>query len=88
MSYVNPTLRSRFESLPIELKNEILSRNVHIETLRDLIAVLEDIVREGEADSPNRRAFRTTKSSWNPPPDFQLLFDLAGKLIQFNLFSE
>lgn len=25
MSYVNPTLRSRFESLPIELKNEILS---------------------------------------------------------------
>ena len=52
MSYVNPTLRSRIESLPIELKNEILSRNVHIETLRDLIAVLEDIVREGEADSP------------------------------------
>ena len=52
MSYFNPTLRSRFESLPIELKNEILSRNVHIETLRDLIAVLEDIVREGEADSP------------------------------------
>jgi hypothetical protein len=48
MSYVNPKLRFKFESLPIDLKNEILSRDVHIETLNDLIAVLEDIVREGE----------------------------------------
>lgn len=49
MSYVNPKLGPKFESLPIELKNEILSRNVHIETLNDLIAILEKIVQEGEA---------------------------------------
>ena len=51
MSYVNPKLRYHFESLPIDLKNEILSRNVHLETLNDLIAVLEEIVREGEESS-------------------------------------
>lgn len=51
MSYVNPKLRYYFESLSIDLKNEILSRNVHLESLNDLIAVLEEIVREGE-ESP------------------------------------
>ena len=52
MSYVNPKLRYYFKSLSIDLKNEILSRNVHLETLNDLIAVLEEIVREGE-ESPS-----------------------------------
>lgn len=47
MSYVNPKLRAQWESLPIDLKNEILSRDVRLETLADLIAVLEAIVREG-----------------------------------------
>ena len=51
MSYVNPKLRCYFESLSIDLKNEILSRNVHLETLNDLIAILDEIVREGE-ESP------------------------------------
>ncbi len=46
MSYVGPKLRTRFESLGIDLKNEILSRDVHLETLGDLIAVLEQIVAE------------------------------------------
>lgn len=46
MSYVSSTLRPQFESLPIELKNEILSRNVSLENLNDLIAVLEQIVSE------------------------------------------
>ena len=49
MSYVNPTLQPKLEELPIELKNEILSRNVPLNNLHDLIAVLEQIVEEGEA---------------------------------------
>ena len=49
MSYVAPKLRGQFESLSIELKNEILSRNVRLESLHDLISVLEQIVAEGEA---------------------------------------
>ncbi len=48
MSYVNPALREKFESLPIELKNHILERNVRLNTVNDLIAVLETIVAEGE----------------------------------------
>lgn len=46
MSYINPALRPRFESLSIELKNEILSRNVTINSLPDLISVLQQIVDE------------------------------------------
>lgn len=48
MSYVSPKLHEQFESLEIGLKNEILSRDVHLETLGDLISVLEQIVSEGE----------------------------------------
>lgn len=48
MSYVNPQLKSKFESLPINLKNEILARDVTINNLNDLIAVLQKIVDEGE----------------------------------------
>ena len=43
MSYVNPELREQFESLPIELKNEILNRDVRLENLSDLTRVLEQI---------------------------------------------
>ena len=46
MSYINPALRSQFESLSIELKNESLSRNVTINSLPDLISVLQQIVDE------------------------------------------
>ena len=48
MSYVSPAIRPQFESLFIDLKNAILSRDVHLENLHDLIAVLERIVSEGE----------------------------------------
>lgn len=47
MSHINPRLREQFESMPVELKNEILSRNVNLETMNDLMAVLEQIVQEG-----------------------------------------
>lgn len=51
MSYVSPKLRPQFESLSIDLKNEILSRDVRLENLQDLIAVLETIVEDGESAS-------------------------------------
>lgn len=47
MSHINPQIRAQFESMPIELKDEILSRNVNLETMSDLMAVLEQIVQEG-----------------------------------------
>lgn len=47
-SYVSPALREKFESLSIDLKNTILERNVHLETLQDLINVLSVIVEEAE----------------------------------------
>lgn len=53
MSYISPKLRPQFESLSIGLKNEILSRNVRLENLHDLIAVLETIVSEGEEKNVN-----------------------------------
>lgn len=47
-SYVAPALQDKFESLSTELKNCILERNVRLNTLQDLINVLEQIVEEGE----------------------------------------
>ena len=47
-SYVSPAVRDKFESLSIDLKNCILERNVRLETVFDLIRVLEEIVAEGE----------------------------------------
>ena len=49
MSYVNPALRAKFESLPIDLKNEILARDVTLSNLNDLIHVLQEIVDEAKA---------------------------------------
>lgn len=49
MSTVNPALREQFESLSIDLKNEILSRNVTLESLSDLRSVLNQIAKEGTA---------------------------------------
>lgn len=50
MSYVAPVLREKFETLPINLKNVILEREVQIHTMQDLIHVLEEIVQEGDPD--------------------------------------
>ncbi|TCS77592.1 hypothetical protein [Muricomes intestini] len=49
-SYVAPEIRDKFESLPINLKNCILERNVQLNNIYDLMHVLEDIVAEGEAE--------------------------------------
>ena len=45
---VSPAVRDKFESLSIDLKNCILERNVRLETVFDLIRVLEEIVAEGD----------------------------------------
>lgn len=47
-SYMSPEVRDKFETLSIDLKNIILERNVRLNTIYDLIAVLEDIVAESE----------------------------------------
>lgn len=46
-SYVAPELREKFETLSVDLKNNILERNVQLKTLQDLIDVLE-IISRGE----------------------------------------
>ena len=46
MSYVHPSIQFQFESLSIDLKNEILSRNVRLENQGDLRAVLDRIAYE------------------------------------------
>ncbi len=43
MSYVDPKIRGKFESLSIDLKNEILGRNVKLYTINDLMKCLQDI---------------------------------------------
>lgn len=47
-SYVAPEIREKFETLSIDLKNLILERDVQLNNIYDLIAVLEDIVAESE----------------------------------------
>ncbi|MCI5874379.1 MAG: hypothetical protein MR012_12000 [Roseburia sp.] len=49
-SYVSPEIRDKFETLSVDLKNCILERNVQLRNIHDLIRVLEDIVKEGEAE--------------------------------------
>ena len=51
MSYINPAIRYQFETLSIDLKNEILSRDVTLTNMNDLITVLEQIVSESESPS-------------------------------------
>ena len=47
-SYVSPAVRDKFETLSVELKNTILERNVQLNTIYDLINVLEQIVAESD----------------------------------------
>jgi len=50
MSYVAPAVKDKFETLSVELKNAILARNVEINTIHDLINVLDAIVKESEEE--------------------------------------
>ena len=49
MSYVNPAIRAKFDSMPPELREHILQMDVKLETMSDLMACLERIVAEGGA---------------------------------------
>ncbi len=49
-SYVAPGIKDKFESLSVDLKNLILERNVQLNSMNDLITVLEAIVVEGESE--------------------------------------
>ena len=49
MSHINPILLPKLDELQPELKAEILSRNVPLNSLHDLIAVMEQIIAEEEA---------------------------------------
>ncbi len=50
MTYVAPAIQSKFDTLSVGLQNMILERNTKLNTMQDLIHVLEDIVKEAEAD--------------------------------------
>lgn len=49
-SYVAPEVRDKFETLSVELKNIILERDVQLNSIHDLIRVLEEIVEEGSEE--------------------------------------
>ncbi|MDU7339145.1 MULTISPECIES: hypothetical protein [Clostridium] len=44
MSYIDPKIKPKFESLSIDLKNEILGRDVKLYTMNDLMRCLQEIV--------------------------------------------
>lgn len=48
-SYVAPEITDKFNTLSVDLRNLILERDVRLCNMQDLIQVLEDIVKEGEA---------------------------------------
>ena len=48
MSYISPAVQTHFNTLSESLQAEILQKDVQLNTLQDLINVLETIVAEGE----------------------------------------
>lgn len=50
MSYVAPQVKEKFETLSTDLKNVILERNVELNSIHDLIKVLDDIVKEADSE--------------------------------------
>lgn len=53
MSYISSAVQPKFNELSENLRNQILSRDVQLRTIYDLIHVLEEIVNEEEAKSPS-----------------------------------
>ena len=48
MSYVDPSIRAKFDSMPSDLREHILQMDVRLETMADLMGCLERITAEGE----------------------------------------
>lgn len=51
MSSVAPSIRPKFDSMPPELQQAVLSLDVKLETMGDLMSCLERIIAEGEKQS-------------------------------------
>ncbi|WP_165450601.1 hypothetical protein [Intestinimonas massiliensis (ex Afouda et al. 2020)] len=51
MSYVNPAIRPKFDSMPAHLREHILQMNIKLDTMADLMGCLERIAAEDQ----NRR---------------------------------
>jgi hypothetical protein len=47
MSYIDPKIKDKFETLSEDLQSAILARNVELRTMADLMKVLEEIIAEG-----------------------------------------
>ncbi|GHU61488.1 hypothetical protein FACS189418_1260 [Clostridia bacterium] len=48
MSYIAPQIQEKFDTLSVNLQDQILSRDVKIYTLQDLVQILGKIVKEAE----------------------------------------
>lgn len=48
MTYVNPRIRAKFDSLSSELKKEIWSLNVSLNSISDLVVALQCIIDDAE----------------------------------------
>jgi actin-like ATPase involved in cell morphogenesis len=48
MSYVSEKIRFQFETLPPELKNYILEKGVVLNSMEDLMKVLEEVIQEND----------------------------------------
>jgi hypothetical protein len=46
MFYLNPKLQPQFESLSVELKDEIRSMDIRVESMSDLMSCLERIIEQ------------------------------------------
>jgi hypothetical protein len=49
MSYVAPAIKDKFNSLSVDLRELILEQNVNLNSIQDLINVLEKIVAQADA---------------------------------------
>ncbi len=48
MTYINPIIRAKFDSLSSELKKEIWSLNASLNSTSDLVVVLQGIIDDAE----------------------------------------
>ena len=48
MSYVNPAIREKFNSMPQDLQQAVLAMDMRLDTMSDLMSCLERIIAQGE----------------------------------------
>jgi hypothetical protein len=58
MTYVNPFIRAKFDSLSVELKKEIWSQNASLHCTGDLVNALQDVIDKAESsDAGEQNSF-------------------------------